>query len=47
MISVETNVSDPHGFYADPDPALKMNADSCESGSWIYVKNKNLVKVKK
>jgi hypothetical protein len=25
---------------ADPDPALKMNADPCGSGSRIYVKTK-------
>jgi hypothetical protein len=25
---------------ADPDPALKMNADPCRSGSWIYFKHK-------
>jgi hypothetical protein len=33
----------------DPEPVLKMNADPCGSGSWIpvYVKNKNVVKVKK
>jgi hypothetical protein len=33
-----TSVLDPHRLYADPDPALKMNADPCGSESG-YVKN--------
>jgi hypothetical protein len=28
------------------DPTLKMNADPSGSGSWIYVKNKNVLQVK-